>query len=169
LGLTDQVFQTIVVKTTNRVRSGNQKLLDYEYLVGNVDQAKTTWGLRAEWIEDTRVHFADEARIIIDILDDPSIGGGIRHCADILSNYMAEQDSGVLLEYGESLGNAAVFKRLGFLCETLRLSDDAFLKECERRLSAGVAVLDPSLRRAGSLSPRWQVRVNARIELLAAS
>lgn len=82
---------------------------------------------------------------------------------------MAEQDPGVLLEYGEFLGNAAVFKRLGFLCETLGLSDDAFLMECEARLSAGIAVLDPSQRSAGSRSARWQVRVNARIEPPAAS
>src|SRR5690606_23821781 len=117
----------------------------------------------------TRIGMADPARTIVDVLDDPSIGGGIRHCADMLATYLAEHERGALLDYADRLGNAAVLKRLGHLCERLELADDRFLDDCEQRLSAGIALLDPSLPGRGERDSRWRVRVNARVRADATS
>jgi predicted transcriptional regulator of viral defense system len=163
-GLTEQVFQTIVVRTSDRVRSPRQTLLDQRYLVGNVAAERMSWGIRSEWLEDTKVNFADEARVIVDVLDDPGIGGGIRHCADMLETYLVEHDRELLLEYAEELGNAAVVKRLGYLCDVLHLADERFLRACEDRLSTGIARLDPGARKGGRRNGRWRVQVNARVE-----
>jgi predicted transcriptional regulator of viral defense system len=168
-GLTDQIFQTVVVKTTRRVRTPHETLLNYNYLVANVAAARLRWGMRVEWISDTKVRFADEARVVVDVLDDPGIGGGIRHCSDMLGSYMAEYDRARLIACADRLGNAAVFKRLGYLCEVLRLADEAFLNECEKRLTPGTAVLDPSARKGGDRNARWRIQVNAHIEDQAAS
>ena len=168
-GLTEQIFQTVVVRTSNRVRSPEQTLLGQKYLIGNVARGKLDWGIRNEWIENTRIPFADEARVIVDVLDDPGIGGGIRHSADMLAEYLAEHDPAVLLEYAEQLGNAAVFKRLGYLCQIMRLTDERFLDECEHRLSAGVALLDPTARRTGTRNARWRIRANVKLGRPAAS
>jgi len=163
-GLTDQIFQTVVVRTANRVRSPDQVLLNHRYLVGNVDVEKLQWGTRTEWLSNTQVRFADEARVIVDILDDPKIGGGIRHCTDMLRNYLAEHESAALIKYAERLGNAAVFKRLGYLCEEFHLADEEFLTECAQRLTPGTALLDPAVRKGGSRSTRWRIQANAQIE-----
>lgn len=163
-GLTDQIFQSLVVRTTNRVRSTDETLLDYRYLVGHVAEDRLAWGLRDVWIADTRVRFADEARVIVDVLDDPAVGGGIRHCADMLVTYVHEHEPGRLLDYADRFGNAAVVKRLGYLAEAFGLADESFLAECEKRLSAGVAMLDPSASEGGDRIARWRVRANVRLE-----
>ena len=162
--LTEQVFHTIVVRTTKRVRDPSQHLLEHKYLVGRVSSDRLEWGLRNVWVRDRRVAMADEARVIIDVLDDPSIGGGIRHCADMLATYVAEHGEGDLLRYGELLGNGAVFKRLGYLCEHLGLARDSFLESCQRHLTAGYALLDPSTADGAATSPRWRIRANVRLE-----
>ena len=168
-GLTEQVFQTMIVRTATRVRAPEQVLLGQKYLVGNVAPARLEWGIRAEWIEGTRVRFADEARVIVEVLDDPAIGGGIRHCADMLAEYLAGHDRSDLIGYGDRLGNAAVFKRLGYLCDVMGLTDERFLNECEQRMSAGIALLDPTAGGGGERQARWRIRVNTHVERLTGS
>ena len=168
-GLTDQLFRSVVVRTSKRVRSTEQTLLDQDYLVGSVAEDKLEWGIRKVWKEHTPVQFADEARVIIDVLDDPSIGGGIRHCADMLTTYLHDHEPDRLLDYADRLGNAAVLKRLGYLSEALNLTDEGFLAQCQRRLSAGTSMLDPSAHGDGERNARWHLRTNVRLEPSAAS
>jgi predicted transcriptional regulator of viral defense system len=163
-GLTEQVFRAVVVKTSNRVRSTKETLLEHEYLLGHVGPDRLTWGLRNVWVAGTRVQLADEARVIIETLDDPAIGGGVRHAADMLASFMGEHDPALLIEYGDQFGNAAVFKRLGYLCETLGLADPAYLTQVEERLSPGIADLDPDAAAVGESSTRWRLRGNVRLE-----
>lgn len=164
-GLTEQIFRTIVVRTSRRVRSASQMLLNQEYLVGHVPESLMLWGLRAEWRDERRVQFADEARTVIDILDTPSIGGGIRHVAEVLEAYLNDFDWHRLVEYGERIGNRAVFKRLGYLSERLELGDGGLLDECRRRLSSGVVLLDPSAPNKGPRVSEWGLRANVHVEL----
>lgn len=168
-GLTEQVFHTVVVKTTNRVRRPKQQLLDHKYLVGRVSPERFGWGLRHVWIREKRVAIADEARVIVDVLDDPLIGGGIRHCADMLRAYLVEYGEGDLLRYGDELANGAVFKRLGYLCEHLGLAGGSFLERCEQRLTTGFAVLDTTAGHGGSRSGRWRVVANVHLESMTES
>jgi predicted transcriptional regulator of viral defense system len=163
-GLTEQVFQTTVVRTAARVRAAEQTLLDHEYRVGSIREANLAWGIRAVWVSGTKISMADEARVVIDVLDDPAIGGGIRHCAEVLTTYLTEHDRERLLEYADLLDNGAVLKRLGYLCERMDLTDDAFLEACEDRLTAGIALLDPSVPEQGGWSARWRVRENVVLE-----
>ena len=168
-GLTEQVFSTVVLKTTKRVRAPKQTLLDHQLLIGKVSEGKLLWGVRSVWLQSVQVRLADEARVIVDVLNEPKIGGGIRHIADMLVSYMAEHDERLLISYGDRMGNRAVFKRLGFLCEKLGLADESFVDDCRKRRSAGLALLDPSARHAGHRDARWGLRVNVRIETAAAS
>jgi predicted transcriptional regulator of viral defense system len=162
-GLSEQVFRTTVVKTTRRVRAAEARLLDQDYLLTHTTEAEMTWGLESIWREELRMRIADPARTVIDILDTPRLGGGIRHAAEILHAYLNEHDSDRLIEYGDRLGNRTVFKRLGYLVDTLGWSDDELIKACEERLSAGISLLDPDAPDKGARSMRWRVRVNVRI------
>lgn len=163
-GLTEQIFRTIVVKTAGRVRTARQKLLDQNYLVGHVSESVITWGLRVTWRHERRIHFADEARTIIDVLDDPIIGGGIRHVAEMLEAYLIEFDWVRLVEYGDLLGNRTVFKRLGYLSERLDIGNQQLLEACQQRLSSGVSLLDPSASDRGLRLGKWGLRVNVQVE-----
>ena len=161
--LTEQVFRTTVVKTTRRVRASTTVLLDHEYLVRHVSADAMGWGLATEWERDARLRFANAARTVVEVLDEPRLGGGIRHCADILNAYLDDHDASPLVDYGDRLGNRTVFKRLGFLLETLGRGDAALLDACRSRLSEGVSPLDPDGPAKGRRVMRWRLRVNAEI------
>jgi predicted transcriptional regulator of viral defense system len=162
-GLTEQVFRTTVVKTVRRVRRSEVHLLDADYLLVHVLEQSMGWGLESVWHEEVQLRVADPARTVVDVLDTPRIGGGIRHAADILGSYLDEHDPQLLVEYGDRLGNRAVFKRLGFLVEALGRQEPALTEACLARLSAGVALLDPDGPRSGPRVPRWSIRANVRV------
>jgi predicted transcriptional regulator of viral defense system len=167
--LSEQVFRTTVVKTTARVRSSKVVVLDHEYLLRHAPESLLEWGIESEWIEETRVRVADPARTVVDILDEPRLGGGIRHCAEILTEYLANHDAGTLIDYGDRLGNRAVFKRLGYLVVASGDYDHDLVAACRSRISIGISALDPGGPDGGVRVAEWGLRVNAAISPAAAS
>ena len=113
--LSEQVFRTTVLKTSARVREKTARLLDHDYIVVHTDDEALAWGLVTVWNDGERLLFADAARTIVDILDSPTLGAGIRNASDILANYLDEHDAADLLAAAHRLNNGAVFKRLGYL------------------------------------------------------
>jgi predicted transcriptional regulator of viral defense system len=99
----------------------------------------------------------------VDILDVPKIGGGIRHGAEILRSYLDEYDATTLIEYGDRLGNRAVFKRLGYLIEVLEIHLPDIVSACHERVSAGISALDPDGPEGGRRLMRWGLRVNVAV------
>lgn len=161
--LTEQVFRTTVLKTSERVRAATATLLDQDYLVGHVEQDMLTWGLKSEWRDGVRLRFADPARTVVDILDRPKLGGGIRHGAEVLGGYLDEHDPMLLVAAGDQLGNRAVFKRLGYLVEVLGLDQPVLQAACEERVSSGISSLDPDGPSGGRRAMKWGLRVNVTV------
>ncbi len=161
--LTEQVFRTMVLKTSQRVRSGTTRLLDHDYLVAHIDPDLLSWGLKTEWHDDVRLRFADPARTVVEILDRPKLCGGIRHVAEVLATYLDDNDPMLLVEAGDRLGNRAVFKRLGYLLEAVSLDQPSLVSACEERVSAGISTLDPDGPSEGRRVMRWGLRVNVRV------
>lgn len=159
--LTDQVFRTTVLKTTARVRSSSVRMLDHDYLVSSVSEVDMTWGMKTQWRAESRLRFADPGRTVIDILDSPRLGGGMRHAAEILAAYLDEYDFETLVEHGDRLDNRAVFKRLGYAAEALGRDLPELVAACHDRVSAGVSALDPDGPAGGRVVTRWNLRVNA--------
>jgi predicted transcriptional regulator of viral defense system len=100
---------------------------------------------------------------VIDILDSPRLGGGIRNGSDILAAYLDEHDAAQLVDYGDRLGNHAVFKRLGYLLETMHRPELDLIEKCRRRLSKGFSPLDPDGPRGGPRVTRWSLRANVSV------
>jgi predicted transcriptional regulator of viral defense system len=158
--LTEQVFRTTVLKTSERVRSSSVRLLDHDYIINHVGSDALAWGLKSDWRGDTRLHFADPARTVVDILDSPKLGGGIRHGAEVLAAYLDDNDPALLIEYGSRLGNRTVFKRLGYIIETLGVGTADLISACQERLSLGISSLDPDGPTGGRRVMRWGLLVN---------
>ena len=159
--LTEQIFKDIFVMTTQPVRQKRQERHGTPFSLKHIDE-QNLFGTKTVWRHQTRVQVSDLHRTIIDLLDDPGIGGGIQHVADCLAVYLrrSDRDEHKLIEYAVRLANGAVFKRLGFLAERVPEGTE-LARLCENHLSGGHAKLDPS-QEASHIITKWRLRVPQR-------
>lgn len=162
--LTDQLFRTVVVYTTKRVNRREIDLAGMDLRV-KVIRPDRRFGTRTVWRGRVPVQVSDPARTIVDILDDPELGGGIRQVADMVEEFFAgeHRDDELLIKYGDRLGNRTVFKRLGYLLEARDVPTPALTAAARDRVSAGITTLDPSAPHRGRILTRWNLRLNVAI------
>lgn len=167
--LTEQIFSTTVLKTTQRVRNSSRSLIDFEYLLSHVAPDMMIWGLETVWRQEHRLYMADPARTIVESLDSPQLIGGIRHLAEVLEAYLTAHDPAQLIDHGDRLGNRAVFKRLGFLLESSAIAQVDLVNACKSRLSKGYSLLDPSAPTRGKFRRDWRLRINVNVGMVDSS
>lgn len=145
-GLTEQIFRSVLVITTKKPRRRKRILKGTSFVLRSVG-SKAMFGIKPIWRGSARVQVSDPARTVIDMLSDPSFAGGIRPAADMLTILLKEhpKDADRLIEYAKRLGNGAIFKRLGFLLETLQLDRPSLIAACREQLTTGYVKLDPAL------------------------
>jgi predicted transcriptional regulator of viral defense system len=156
--LTEQIFNDVVVLTVRTLRETRQERHGVPFTLKHINAAKI-FGTKSVWRRHTKVLVSDVHRTIVDMLDDPALGGGIQHVADCLNVYLARTDRSdeTLIAYADRLGNGAVFKRLGFLAE--RHPEGAPLaSRCASHLTTGNALLDPAMP-GPRLVTRWHLRI----------
>jgi len=157
--LTEQIFSTVMVMTVQKPRNRRPDIKGTAFMLRTVSE-KAMFGLKPVWRGQVKISVSDPTRTILDIVVDPILGGGIRSVKDMLENYLRSENKNLdqLIEYGERLGNGAVFKRLGFLLEKTAPDETKTIEECYKRLSAGNAKLDPKLNNI-KLITRWRLWV----------
>jgi len=155
--LTEQIFKDVVVMTTQPVRERKQQRQGVQFTLKHIDPRKL-FGTKSVWRHHSRVPVSDVHRTIVDILDDPTLGGGIQHVAECLSTYLRrdDRDDQKLIDYADQLGNGAVFKRLGFLAES-QPNTEKLVRLCLQNLTGGHAKLDPALPSSRIVS-KWRLR-----------
>lgn len=163
-GLTEQIFREMIVFTTRRVRHRREEIQGTRFRIKVIADARM-FGLIEVWRAQNQVRLSDPSRTIVDLLDDPPIGGGMRHVADVLRNYFegASRNDDLLSEYAVRIGNRTVFKRLGYLLETLGIGSAKLMDLCARRMSTGISSLDPTAKPGGPILKRWGLRVNVKL------
>ncbi|MBU0706615.1 type IV toxin-antitoxin system AbiEi family antitoxin domain-containing protein [Patescibacteria group bacterium] len=164
-GFTDQLFNSTVVFSSHRVRKKETRLGDFSFIIHTVKTARF-FGIETIWQGQSKILVSDPSRTIVDILDTPSLGGGIRHCLEILNDYFSSKysDEKKLLDYTDKFNNKAIVKRLGFLIEEGKINVSAnFIEKCQNIQNRGFAYLDPSLPHSGKKNKRWNLIVNANI------
>ena len=156
--LTEQIFKDIVVMTGQAIRAKQQERQGTQFSVKHI-KAEKIFGLKSVWRHHTKVPISDVHRTIVDMLDDPSLGGGIQHVSECITTYLkrTDRDDGKLIEYAARLGNGAVFKRLGFLAEKIG-SEGNLAEMCSGYLTAGMAKLDPALA-CEKLVSKWRILI----------
>jgi len=155
--LTEQIFRTILVFTTQKPRERSLYIKGTRFLLRTVSE-KNLFGLSSVWRGQVKIAISDPTRTIIDMLNDPLVGGGIRPTIDMFICYLKSKDKNIelIMEYAKRLSNGAVFKRLGFLLERLAPEEDTTINECLSALTKGNAKLDPTLAK-GKLFTRWRL------------
>ena len=160
--LTEQIFRTVIVMTTERPRERKQIIKGTEFLLKTIAD-KAMFGLKPIWRGQVKVNVSDPTRTVIDMINNPQLGGGLRSTLDMFRNYMVSEkkNSELLIKYADQLGNGAVFKRLGFLLENYADNEQSVIEQCRERLTTGNTKLDPNLE-AEKLITRWRLWVPAR-------
>jgi predicted transcriptional regulator of viral defense system len=155
--LTEQIFRSVAVMTATKPRDRNPSLKGSSFVLRTVPQ-RALFGTKPIWRGSVKVNVSDPSRTILDMLNDLSVGGGLRPTVDVFRTYLksSSKDVQLLVSYSERLGNRAVFKRLGFLLERMAPTETSAIEACRLRLSKGKAKLDPSFP-AGRLSTKWQL------------
>ncbi len=155
-GLTEQIFRGVCVLTTRPVRGRNKTIQGVDFFLKQVSP-RAMFGMKVLWRGRVKVEISSPAKTIVDMLDDPAIGGGIRHVGDCLDKFLSDSKNSPndLVNAAERLGNGAVFKRLGFLAER-RGGPEEMVDACRRRLTAGNSRLDPAVP-SRRLVKRWRL------------
>ncbi len=158
------MFRGIVVVTAANIRSRTDQIQQSPIRL-KFRQETMHFGLKRVWRGQNRVNVSDPARTVIDILDEPWMGGGIRHASDILTNYLESEhrDDDLLVSYGDRLGNKTVFKRMGYLVTSLAFDAPDLVASCKERISQGLTYLDPDVNLEGTITKEWNLRVNVEI------
>ncbi len=160
--LSEQLPHTVFVMTPKRVRQRKQEYLGIRVQIITVLEKKFI-GIRRFWLGNHRVPITDREKTVLDGLDHPEYCGGIVEVAKALWNAGSQLDFDRLEEYAEKMENQTVFKRLGYLVETLQLEipqRDHCLERWHRQISRGISLLDPNGPRTGAIHTRWRLRIN---------
>ncbi len=160
-GLTEQIFNSTVVFTTQKLRKKELIVAGLNYRTQFI-LPEEIFGTKKIWSNNTPILIADLHRTIIDVLDNPEIGGGGRHAIDLVKAYMQHQDANpdALLQYAEKLNSGAIFKRLGFLAENMMHMPNSFLDTIHQKIKSGIIKFDPHGPNTGRIVTKWGIRIN---------
>lgn len=159
-GLTEQIPNTVFIQTTSRKKEQHIEILGVRYRIIRVTKKKF-FGSEKVWIDDVAVDITDPEKTIVDCLDKPHYCGGISEAAKALRGNI---DIGEIKKYAIDIGNSAVIKRLGYLCDKMGIKIDI---EPEL-LSGNYPLLDPSIHGKGTLNRKWKIRENIDEKILGA-
>ena len=159
--LTEQIFRSVLMATARRPRNRNPTIGGTRFVLHTAPLSKHV-GLVPVWRNGSRVRVTDPAKTIVDVLANPTWGGGIRSASEMLDEYLRrdDRDDDKLVEYGDRIGNGAMFKRLGYLLERTDPLAGALVDACRNRRSSGINDLDPSVNVSGPILSAWGIRLN---------
>lgn len=163
--LTDQIFNSIFVCTFRKFRKKIKNVQSTDFVLKFVRE-ENGGHTKGVWIENVKIQISDPSQTILDILDTPSAGGGIRHVAEIVENYFNSEycNNIQLQEYIEEYRNRTIYKRLGYIIETLSIPSPEIIEECLKNISSGYSMLDPTIKSKGTFNRKWNLRINADIK-----
>ncbi|MBW2594487.1 MAG: type IV toxin-antitoxin system AbiEi family antitoxin domain-containing protein [Deltaproteobacteria bacterium] len=159
--LTEQIFRTIVVMTTRKPRNRKPVIKGSSFLLRTIPE-NALFGMKSVWRGQVKINVSDPTRTLLDMLNDPALGGGLRPMVDVFNTYMASKDKDVdlLIKYAVRLDNGAVFKRLGFIATRFAPTEQVLIDSCRARRTKGNAKIDPSMP-ADKLITAWNLWVPA--------
>ncbi|MCC2666314.1 MAG: hypothetical protein K0S63_230 [Gammaproteobacteria bacterium] len=163
--LTEQIFNSTVVCTAQKQRKKELTLAGLTYRTKFISP-EHIFGTKKIWSSNKPILIADLHRTVIDVLDDPVLGGGGRHTFDITKAYFQHKEANpeMLLEYAEKLNHGAVFRRLGLVAENLTSFPPTQLEKLHLGVKYGIINFDPNGPNAGPIVSKWGIRLNIPLE-----
>ena len=157
--MSEQIFEHTVYLTTKQVPSRNIIYSDIRFNLKTIKPYKV-FGTKTIWYDSLKVKVSDPSKTIIDILDDPKLGGGMRSARDIFDEYWASKHKNLdlLLSYAEKMKNKTIFKRLGLLLELNALVEHHVLSSIKGQISSGYSCFDSTIDNPHVLR-KWNLKI----------
>ena len=161
---TEQIFESTVVFTSRRLNQKEQSIAGLTFLIKKLAPDKM-FGLKSVWKDQIKIQISDPHKTIIDMFDDPSIGGGIRSVVDFFQKYLSSSECNlnILIEYAGRMNNKAIFKRLGFVLSKIKPDETRWISQCLSHLSKGNSQLDPASK-GKRLINKWRLWIPEGLE-----
>ena len=158
--LTEQLFRSVCVLTHKRVSYGETTHQGVNFFIRYAPE-KMLFGTKTIWRGNTKIFISNPYKTLLDCIDDLPLGAGLQHVSDCLSEFVKvfnkPEDLEAMLNCAIQINSGALFKKLGYLAETLNFSA-SFVEACRERLTAGYATLDKGSKN-NRLVTRWKLWV----------
>ncbi|MHA1300169.1 MAG: type IV toxin-antitoxin system AbiEi family antitoxin domain-containing protein [Candidatus Helarchaeota archaeon] len=151
-GLTEQIPTTIFVQTISRKNKQNLEIFGVKYKIIRIKKEKF-FGIEKNWIDEFQINITDKEKTIVDCLDKPEYSGGIIEVAKALK--YANFDFIKLSNYAIKIRNSGVIRRLGFLCDLLKIQINLPKIKTQNYL-----YLDPTMPKKGDTNSNWRLIIN---------
>ena len=163
--LTDQIFNSVVIFTLRKFKNTSINIQGTNFVIKRISE-KYFGKTKVDWVENIKISVSDPLQTIVDILDDPFIGGGMRNVADIVQEYFKSQyrNDDEIVKYIDRKNNRTIYKRFGFLIESFSIDALKLMAMCEKKISAGFSLIDPTIEAKGSFNSKWNLRINVSID-----
>jgi len=159
--LTEQMPRTVFIQSLRQRNPSQTTILGVRYKFISIKQGRF-FGIVSRSSEGLRIQITDREKTLIDACCRPDLCGGILQVAQALqAGEPIDWDRMDL--YLKKMGSGAIYKRLGYLIETLNISipnQEDRLQNWRQSLSQGIALLDLGGLQVGSVRTKWRVRVN---------
>ena len=150
-GYTEQAPRTVFVATTQKKRPVTFRKQPFRYVT---IKSHKFFGYRREMIGDLPVLIADEAKSLVDSLDQSRYAGGMAEVVRSLAYALPDLNVELLIDYANHMLDRSLSSRLGYLLQRFGY-DVAGLD-----VSASPVLLDPGGPAGGVYDKRWRVRNN---------
>lgn len=155
----EQIFESVVYLTTKSVANRNVNHAGIKFKLKTIRPYKV-FGTKIVWKNSLKIRVSDPTKTMIDLLDDPIMGGGMRATEEFFLEYWhsKHQDMDLLIRYAKKMRNKTIFKRLGFLLEIKDLVDIDTIEVLRKNISSGYSEFDPSMR-GKIILRRWNLKI----------
>lgn len=156
-GFTEQIFESTLVITSRHINGKKQMAGGSAFFIKKL-KVRRMFGLKTIWKDQLKIQIADPHKTIIDMFDDPAVGGGIRLVIDFFQQYLSSShfNADTLFEYATKMDNKAIFKRLGFVLSKINPNATTLIDHCKQNISQGNSQLDPQLK-GHRLLKKWRL------------
>lgn len=163
-GMTEQIPRTTFVQIRNRRSRAKINILGMRFQFVTIVERKF-FGAREERSNGMTFRISDKEKTIVDGCDRPELSGGILQIYRALESG-EPLDWDKVSNYLQRMNSGAVYKRLGFIVESLGLDPprkNQMLDQWRASITKGIADLEPGRSKRGRIDSRWRVRVNIQV------
>ena len=155
----EQIFESVVYLTVKPIAKREIQFTDVKFKLKTIKPYKN-FGTKSVWQNSVKIPISDPSKTIIDFLDDPAFGGGMRVITDFFMEYWNSEYKNInlLIKYAKAMNNKTIFKRLGFLLETQGLANPKTLTLLKKNISSGYSEFDPTLESSYILR-KWNLKI----------